>query len=213
MRLPHKRFILLCALIILVPFAVRGIKSYVLSHNYQKTLIIVEGENPKDSNFNPVVVRTPKNRNYFGGEALELDTADPVVGGYFCRYEFDVPTEGDYQLFVAGTPPGPAAEGSEWYSPYSISIDDGDPKPLTEEGLRAAWPYAFKFEYVRGGYYFTKAATAHLGKGRHTVTVTVSQRRRYDDHFTFYLDALIFAPKNFKPQTHVGKIPKDIFYE
>ncbi len=212
-RIPTKGFLLTCALIVILPLAYQGIRNHSLSSAALTKLIIVEGEKPVESNFFRSPGLVVKNPRHFGGRSLELDTPTPPSGRYFARYEFEIPEEDDYNVYLAGTPPGPIAIGSKWHSPYSVSIDGGGPKLLTEEILKLSWPYLFAFSYVKGGYYFTQIAAAHLKRGTHSITIEVNRGRINDGHFTVYLDALIIAPKNLKPESNVGKIPKDLFYE
>ncbi len=212
-KISNKVFAVLCLLIVLSPVAFKLVRHQILSDQYLKKLVIVEAEKSADLNIQPPVSRLSKNSVYFGGQALELDTPNTVEGGYFIRFTFDVPEDGDYGIFVAGTPPGPAVVGSEWQSPYAISIDGSDARLLTEEGLKTEWPYVFQHSYAKGGYYFTKVGAEHLAKGTHTITFTVNQKRRHDGNYTVYLDALILSPADFRPQTNVGKIPKALFYD
>ncbi len=211
-KIHHKSFILACALIILLPTVVGGVKSFSLYSEYKKHILIVEGESPIESNF-AEQGGVSKSGNFFGRQALELDSKIPPEDGFWVRYQINVAEDGEYNIFVAGTPPGPSAQGSEWHSPYSIAIDDGESVLLTEEKLKSEWPHLFKFNYSAGGYYFTKVLTSNLAKGSHVLTFRLDQRRRHDGHFTAYLDAFIVARKDFHPKTNVGRIPKEMFDE
>ena len=212
-RIPSKGFIVLCLLIVLVPTVVKAAGSFFLSSKYKDRIIILEGENPIDSNLPDAGNKVVKNRGFFGGRSLQLDSPTAPQSGYSVRYEVNILKENTYALLIAGTPPGPLYEGSQWHSPYSISIDDGEPLLLTEENLKAEWPLFFKYQYSRGGYFFTKVLTQSLSQGRHVVKVHVNHRRQFDGHFTIYLDALIFIPTDLNPKSHVGKLPKEIFEE
>lgn len=212
-RLPSKGFLLACVLIIVIPLVLQANRRLMLSSLTQKKLLIIEGERPADSNFYETEGHIGKSRQYFGGQSLELDTPIRPDNAYFARYDFSIEEKGEYHFYLAGTPPGPSATGSEWSSPFYLSIDNAGPKLLTEEGLKVEWPYLFRFNYAKGGYYFTKVATERLSRGVHTASLYVNQGRIHDGHFTLYVDALIIVPINLKPETNVGKIPKNLFYE
>jgi hypothetical protein len=201
--------------IIAAPFIFRSVTQWILSHYYltHPIILVAEGEKPVDSNFYSSIGVVSTDARFFGGRSLQLSTPIAVDGGYFSRYEIDVPDEGEYNIFVAGTPPGPVARGIEWHSPYSVSIDNEEPRLLTEEELKKEWPPLFQYSYAPGGYYFTKIASRKLSKGRHLISFTIRDRRKHDGHFTIYLDAVLFVPKDFKPKTHVGRIPRALFDE
>ncbi|MGH7198764.1 MAG: hypothetical protein ACREH5_08515 [Candidatus Omnitrophota bacterium] len=211
----HKWFFLACFLIVAAPFLFRTVSQWVLSRAYltQKIILVAEGERPVDSNFYDSVGMVSTDRRFFGGQSLQLSTPIAVDGGYFSRYEIDIPEDAEYRIFVAGTPPGPAIRGVEWHSPYAVAIDGQEPRFLTEEALKKEWPSLFQFSYASGGYYFTRIATEKLSKGRHRISFFIRDRRKHDGHFTLYLDAVLFVPKDFEPKTNVGRIPKALFYE
>ena len=211
----HQWFLTACVLIVLAPFLFRIARYWVLSYSYRAhpLVLVAEGEHPVDSNFYNSVGTVSSDRRFFGGQSLQLSTPIAVEGGYFSRYEIEIPEEGEYQIFVAGTPPGPAIRGVEWHSPYAFAIDNREPRLLTEEALKKEWPALMQFSYAPGGYYFTKIATEKLSKGRHVISFYVRDRRKHDGHFTIYLDAVLFVPKNFEPKTNVGRIPKALFDE
>jgi hypothetical protein len=212
---PHRWFLLTCLLIMTVPFLVRLVRHGLLSYEYRARQIVrlAEGESPVDSNFLNSVGVVASDRRFFGGRSLQLSTPIAVDGGYFARYEIELAEDGEYHLFVAGTPPGPVLRGVEWHSPYAVAVDGGEPALLTEEDLKKEWPGFMLHGYAPGGYYFTKIATQRLSKGRHTISFTIRDRRRHDGHFTVYLDAILLVPADFEPKTNVGRIPKALFYE
>jgi hypothetical protein len=199
--------------IVLAPAALGFAKDLVYSAYYRSKqfVLVFEGEDPVDSNFYHSIGVLSKNKRFFGGRSLELSSPIAIEGGFLSRYAIEVPRDGDYDIFVAGTPPGPVGRGSKWYSPYSISIDDETPALLTEAGLKREWPHLHEFSYAPGGYYFTRVATRRLAQGRHTVTFRINDRRSHDSRFTFYLDALLVAPRDFEPKSHVGRIPRALF--
>ncbi len=214
-QMPLRWFLVSCLAIVLAPFALKYTLSVVLSGYYEskKVILIAEGESPIDSNFYHAVGVISKNKRFFGGQALELSSPIAVEGGYFSRYALDIPEDGEYTLFVAGTPPGPVGRGAKWYSPFSLSVDDEAPVLITEGELKKDWPHLHEFTYAPGGYYFTKIGTRTLSKGRHRVSFAINDRRSHDSRFTFYLDAVLAVPRNFEPKSNVGRIPRALFDE
>jgi hypothetical protein len=189
----------------------------MMTKEYSRAIIVIEGEEPAETNMiqaAPSPARMSQSPIYFGKSSLELDTpVNPTDNIYFSRYEFQIPVDGEYNIFTAGTPPGPGPKeaGSQWHSPYTLLIDNEDAIALTEEGLKSQWPHVFKFAYKKGGYYFNKIGSRRLAAGPHTLTLRVDQPRQHDGHYTVYLDAFIISPKDFKPKASIGKIPKDLF--
>lgn len=211
-KITIKTIVIICILLVSFFFIAREAINYRYYLDSRKEIIVIEGANPEKSNFasGPGYIR--RNFKLLGGQALHLSTPDEKEGGYFAEYEFKVPKDGIYDIYIAGTPPGPFQEGAAWHSPYTVSVDSKNKKELTEEALRDEWPQFLRHNYVQGGYYFTKVMTVPLSKGEHNISILIDKRRKYEDkHFTIYIDAIIVAPKGFKPQTDIGGIPKEVF--
>jgi len=180
-----------------------------------KEIVIIEGEKPKESNFflsEDTQIET--NKNFLSEEALELYASSAEKEEYYVAYDFEVSKDGAYDIFLAGAPPGPneGDTGDEWFCPYSASIDGVLVNNYTEKSLEETWPSYVDYEYYNYAYYFIKLMSVQLSKGRHEIKITVTGRRKYDNSFTFFIDALIISPKSFKPKSSIGKIPKGIFY-
>ncbi len=179
----------------------------------RQNIILIEGEVPKESNYADKIGRIYKNNALLNNKALELSTPESIEGGYYLTYEFEIEKSGIYNIIVCGTPPGPLEKGSKWHSPYSVIVDGKVGKILSEELIVEEWPQYKKYNYLEGGYFFTKILTMDLAKGTHKININIGQRRKHDGDFTFYIDAIIIAPKGFKPQIRIGKIPKELFYD
>lgn len=203
--------ILLIVLIILSSLIVRIIE-YRQYSQLAKNITIIEGELPEESNYFPSPGYITRNMRLLGGKALELRTPEESPSGYYASYSFNIKKDGVYNIFLAGTPPGPLNEGSEWFSPYSISIDGVTAREFTEEIITKEWPAYLKHEYLSGGYYFVRLMTIGLKEGPHKITVTVTRPRKHDNNFTLFIDAIIISPEDFKPESSLRKIPKDIFF-
>ena len=207
----YKVLIIFCIICIIIPFIVRGIIYFRNLANFAGKLVIIEGEETVESNFieNPGYIS--KRRKLFKGRSLNLSTPQEAENGYYAHYKFEIKKSGTYDIFIAGTPPGPAVEGSKWFSPYSITIDGKITKHLTEEQIKKEWPKLHQYGYATGSYYFTKAMTVFLDKGAHTLSININLRRKHDNRFTVYIDAFIIAPEGLRPGQNIGKIPKEIF--
>ena len=205
--------VILC---LIIPFITLKIKNNIESTYTKKTkdLIVVQGENPKTSNYHIAQGFVPNNSQLLGNKALELQTNKEIPGGYFAIYAFDVNKEDTYDIYIAGTAPGTDTSGdNSWFSPYSISIDGAEPKEFTEESIQEDWPFYKKYQYIEGGYFFIKLMNITLNEGAHEIKVVIDKRRKHDGNFTFFIDALVISPESFKPKYNIGKIRKEIFYE
>jgi hypothetical protein len=179
----------------------------------RQNIILIEGEIPKESNYAERIGRIYKNNALLNGKGLELSTSESIEGGYYLIYEFEIEKSGIYNIIVCGTPPGPLQKGSKWHSLYSIIVDGKIGKILSEELITEEWPQYKKYNYLEGGYFFTKILTVDLDKGLHKINININQRRKHDGNFTFYIDAIIISPEGFRPQVRIGKIPKELFYD
>ena len=179
----------------------------------KKNLIIIEGEYLTGPNNVGPVARFYKNNKLLSGKSLEFSTPQEIAGGYYITYEFEVKKAGVYNITFCSTPPGPLAEGSKWHSPYSVSLDGQVGKQLSEESISEEWPQYMKYNYLEGGYFFNKVMSLYLDKGPHSITVNISQPRKHDGNFTFYIDAIMLSPEGFRSKTNIGRIPKELFYD
>ena len=214
----RKRFVmkmvilLLCVFLIIVTSITKRIIDHRINLNTLKEIIIIEGEAPISSNFHTGPGYMVKNKKMLKDSSIELQTNIPVEGGYFINYEFDIKNKGAYNVYIAGTPPGPDKKGSEWFSPYTVTVDNNTPEFFTEEKLLNEWPHYRDYEYIAGGYFYIKLFTLDFATGKHTVNIKIDKRRKFDGNFTFFIDALIVSPSNIRPEYNVRKIPKKVFH-
>lgn len=183
----------------------------VLGH--EKAVILIEGEKPFYTNFSPTIA---KNRRLLQGKSLELLSNDLPDGvSYFSLlYRFTVIKSGDYSMIFAGTPPGPEKPGGDWdwFSPYSISLDNGPPMHLTKEILEQRFRNQPKsFEYLQGGYYWVRIGTFTLEKGEHKIEIRINEKRFMDQLYAFFLDGILLAPQGWKPIRLFSQIPQNFF--
>ena len=92
-----------------------------------ETIVFVEAEDAVSTNFarEPVL-----NYGCSGFRALQLNRSTGLegVGSFYADYVFTVPSEGTWELWYGGTPPGPRDELYPSYSsPLSITVDSQKP--------------------------------------------------------------------------------------
>jgi hypothetical protein len=100
---------------------------------------------------------------------------------FYAEYEFQVSKEGDYKLWIASTPMADA-----WASPLGYRLDGG--KLVSLEGDKPA-----------GAFYGKKYAWHALGvrslrKGKHTLRIEVLRKRKMDNMWAAFIDAILITP-------------------
>jgi len=177
-----------------------------------KMLVLIQGENPVRTNYEAAKA---KNSDFLNGESIELFSAQlpkPETPFYF-RYEFTVLKDNDYWIILGGTPPGSIIPNKsvDWFSPYWISVDGETPIHITHEHLEEYFPKDPRgTEYVGGGYHWTRVGSRFLKKGPHHLEFIVDEPRVLDGKYVFYLDAIVLAPKGWKPLRSLSYIPWQI---
>ncbi len=175
-----------------------------------KTIIHIEGEKAVSTNFTsePTI-----NYGCSGGRAIQLNRPGTAAVTFYADFAFFAEEAGDYLLLYGGTPPGPNDELHPSYaSPFKYSIDGGEPVSVYEETAEAVEDYSPPF-------YFVSIGTVTLSQGKHTMRITVTDKRRFDNRYFFYLDVLYLirteagkpvrgeqTPKIFPKQT-LGVLP------
>ena len=85
---------------------------------------------------------------------------------------------------------------------------------MTHESLRRTFPnHPTNTEYVPGGYHWSRIGSRFFKKGRHTVEIQIRDKRKQDDQYVLYLDALFLAPKGWQPIRSMGYLPRGLFVE
>jgi Tfp pilus assembly protein PilF len=149
-------------------------------------LVWVEGEDAVSTN---MATEATLNYGCSGSRALQLSRPSRFEGGaaYYAEYAVQVGTEGPYELWYGGTPPGPRDEFSPSFaSPLSVSVDGGPARELWREDVNVVEAYT-------PAYYWVRCISLRLTQGAHVIRIEVSQKRRLDGKFFFYLDALFLA--------------------
>lgn len=144
----------------------------------------VEGEDASENNFDSSTY-APKASAF---RYLRLFSGvDPPLAPYSAAYPVFTATEGDYDIWLAGTPPG-----QSWTSPVSWRVDGSSWTPVSSVSP-VGDAYAPEL-------YWTKIATAHLSPGKHVVRLRVDGRRKEpDQNYVMFIDALVVSQGEFKP--------------
>jgi len=151
----------------------------------EKGLIYVEGESAVSTNFSTSPVY---NYGASGFKSLQLIQQNASYGGqaYFAEYAFYVEEEGDYAFWYGGTPAGPKdTVYPSFSSPFRYILDKDEPVSVYRENIAVNSAYT-------PAYYWMEVRTVHLTHGVHRIRFEVSEKRRYDGQFYFFLDAFFF---------------------
>jgi|GEM_PF-2139189 len=163
-------------------------------------LVYVEGEDSVSTN---MAVEPTMVFSCSGKRTLQLSEKTQLLGGasYYAEYCFYIEAEGDYEFWYGGTPPEPRDELLPAFaSPFSVSIDEGQPRTFYREDVHVAGNYT-------PAYYWVLAGSFHLGAGSHTIRFSVTEKRRLDSKYFFYLDSFFFATPEalaVKPEERQG---------
>ena len=153
-----------------------------------QNLTFVEAEDAVSTNFarEPVL-----NYGVSGFRALQLNRSSGLegVGSFYADYVFTLPSSGTWELWYGGTPPGPKDELYPSYSsPFSVSVDAEQPRPVTRETVVVAGAYAPTF-------FWNLVGERSLDAGRHRIRFEVTEKRRIDGRYFLYLDCFFLVKK------------------
>jgi tetratricopeptide (TPR) repeat protein len=165
-----------------------------------EALIFIEGEDAVSTNFTnePIL-----NYSCSKFRTLQLNRRTGLQGGraFYATFVFFLEEPGEYELWYGGTPPGPADELLPSYaSPFSLSLDGGEPQSVNRESVAVVEQYA-------PSYYWNYVADIPLEAGQHTVDFQVSYTRGYDGKFYFYLDCFFLVKKQAADELDRGPLP------
>jgi hypothetical protein len=151
-------------------------------------LSFVEAEDAVATNFarEPVL-----NFGVSGFRALQLNRSSGLegVGSFYADYVFTLPSDGTWELWYGGTPPGPReALYPSYTSPFSITVDSDKPRQVIRESVAVAGTYA-------PGFSWNLVGDLALSGGRHRITFEVTEKRRIDGRYFFYLDCFFLVKK------------------
>jgi len=143
----------------------------------------LEGERPIQHNFQGVAFQSGTSE----GSYLKLERLRPPRrGSYRARYAFIIGQEATYDLWVAGTPPGPGN------SPIAWSVDGGTELTVAQ-AQPAGEPYAPGFAWFPLG-------QVTLREGRHVLDLAIPEPVGSPPVFRAGVDAVVLAREPFRPQ-------------
>ena len=182
-------------------------QDYETAYNYSRTAldeltylaapyIWLEGELPyrEFNTFNEVVSNPEASSKQF----LRLSTPNaPGRFGYGVRYVFDVPNEGRYDLWLAGTAPGPGTSPIKW----RVNTEpEQDPVGLKTQGSL----------YMNERFGWIRLGSAQLKRGpQQSLTIYVTDRAQNPPDYIFSIDALLLTQNGFAPNGPVRPLPVD----
>jgi tetratricopeptide (TPR) repeat protein len=171
----------------------------------EKTVIHVEAEDAVSTNF----AKEPTlNYGVSGSRSLQLNRNIGLHGNapFYADYVVYIQEEGDYEIWYGGSPAGPEDDTFPSYaSPFTLKMDQADPIPVFRENLHVVENYS-------PAYYWNRLKkTVPLTPGTHTIRIEVTERRRYDGRYIFYLDSLFLlkSGSTARPANPLVKFPKD----
>jgi Flp pilus assembly protein TadD len=169
-----------------VPAPAKGIEPVFPAEN--PNLVFVEAEDAVSTNFarEPVL-----NFGVSGFRALQLNRGAGLAGSnsFYAEYVFTVPSDGTWELWYGGTPPGPRDElYASYASPFSVTIDAQQTRPVAREDVSVVENYTPSF-------YWNRIGDTTLGAGRHQVRFEVTEKRRADARYVMYLDCFFLVRK------------------
>ncbi len=151
----------------------------------EEGLIYIEGEDAVSTNFATSPVYNYGASSY---RSLQLIQQNSPYGGqaYYAEYAFYVKEPGEYAFWYGGTPTGPKEDIFPSYaSPFRYLLDNQEPVEVYRENQSVVQAYT-------PSYYWNEIGTLTLEEGVHTLRFEVSEKRRFDGQFYFFLDAFFF---------------------
>lgn len=160
--------------------------------------IWIEGESPpRERSFFDERVENPEASGY-GYLNLNNSTDLPVKyrkTGYGVSYVFDVPKEGVYNVWVAGSLPGPATSELLW------RLDSTDDHTVAEPTAHGPKWFGDRFGWMLLG-------SVRMNKDRpHTLSLFVPSRASSPALYSFAVDALMITPGTFRPNGTLKPVP------
>lgn len=159
-----------------------------------KPYIWIEGEQPTVHTFTEIAANPAASE----GAYLRLSTSNPPSRfGYGVHYQFDVPSDGHYSIWLAGTVPGPGVSPIKW----RINSDpEQDPADLTPRGPL--------YMGDRMGWILLGTADLKQGAGQH-LSIYVTDRAANSQDYVFSIDAVLITQHPFTPNGPLRPPPLD----
>lgn len=187
-------FLSICILLLLTPL---NSQITAILPESNDDLIHQEGENAVVTNYNT----TPTlDYSASGKRLLQLNTYKGNYNNnpYFSKYIIYVPESGSYDIWYSGTPPGTKEDIFPSYSsPFTLLVDNSEYE-LYRENVNVVESYA-------PGLYWIKTINLELEKGFHEIEFRVTEKRKFDGKYYFYLDSFFLFKGD---ETSPGLIPE-----
>ena len=130
------------------------------------------------------------------GGFLRLSTSNPPSRfGYGVRYQFDAPATGKFNIWLAGTIPGPNTSPIHW---RINSEPEQSPSDSTNFGPL----------YMGDRFGWTLLGSTEMRKGLNNLSIYVTDRAASGD-YVFSIDSLLITQRAFTPNGTVRPIPLD----
>ncbi|HZP82706.1 MAG TPA: hypothetical protein VFB21_13785, partial [Chthonomonadaceae bacterium] len=156
--------------------------------------IWIEGESTPYHTFTEVA----GNAAASSGGFLRLSSPNPPGRlGYGVFYLFNVPEERRYNIWVAGTPPGPGTSPIQWRINTEPAQDPADPRPRGPLYLND-----------RFGWFLLGSVNLKRGDNQR-LTIYVVDRAQSPANYIFSIDAILITPQEFHPDGKVRPLPVD----
>ncbi len=156
--------------------------------NESSALIAIEAEDAVSTN----LAKEPTlNYGASAFRTLQLSRYTALAGGapFFAEFVFYVEREGTYEFWYGGTPPGPREDLFPSYaSPFVYRIDDGAAVSVYRENVTV-------FSGYTPAYYWVRVGDLEFDPGIHTIRFEITEKRRFDGKYFFYLDSLFFVDR------------------
>lgn len=169
-------------------------------------LVFLEAEYAVSTNFSKEPIL---NYGCSSSRTLQLNRTIPLFGNapFYAEFVFFIQDEGNYEIWYGGTPPGPKDDLLPSYaSPFNLRIDDTDILPVYREDIHVVENYTPAY------YWNVLKRKVSLNPGVHTVRIEITEKRRHDNRYFFYLDALFFRKEGTeaRPKSALAKFPQDL---
>ncbi len=169
-------------------------------------LVFLEAEYAVSTNFSKEPIL---NYGCSSGRTLQLNRTVGLFGNapFYAEFVFFIQEEGTYEIWYGGTPPGPKDDLLPSYaSPFSFRIDSTEATPVFREDVHVVENYTPAY------YWNVLKKKISLKPGVHTVRIEITEKRRYDNRYFFYLDALFFRKEGAetRPKSALAKFPQDL---
>jgi tetratricopeptide (TPR) repeat protein len=169
-------------------------------------LVFLEAEYAVSTNFSKEPIL---NYGCSSSRTLQLNRTLPLFGNapFYAEFVFFIQEEGTYEIWYGGSPPGPKDDLLPSYaSPFNLRIDGTESTPVYREDVHVVENYTPAY------YWNVLKRKVTLKPGVHTVRVEITEKRRFDNRYFFYLDALFFRKEGSeaRPKSALAKFPQDL---